>query len=111
MNGFSCRRVYRAWSYPFTELEHRFRETDEYAMDDPENPFIPVIYSATSLLLIAFGFVLILVRQGRRCWSCFDPQWPNLKAAVAYFEFLALCTRHDRVPGLHRRNGRTFHQL
>ncbi len=27
-----------------------------------DNPFIPVIYSATSLLLVAFGFALILVR-------------------------------------------------
>jgi hypothetical protein len=35
---------------------------DKYAMDDPTNPFIPVIYSATSLLLVACGCALILVR-------------------------------------------------
>jgi hypothetical protein len=31
-------------------------------MNDVTNPFVPLIYSATSLLLIASGFALILVR-------------------------------------------------
>jgi hypothetical protein len=39
----------------------RAAATDRVPMDSP-NPFVPVIYSATSLLLVAFGFALILVR-------------------------------------------------
>jgi hypothetical protein len=31
-------------------------------MNDHPNPFLPVIYSSTSLLLVAFGFAIILVR-------------------------------------------------
>jgi len=31
-------------------------------MNDRQNPFLPVIYSSTSLLLVAFGFAIILVR-------------------------------------------------
>jgi hypothetical protein len=31
-------------------------------MNDRPNPFLPVIYSSTSLLLVAFGAAFILVR-------------------------------------------------
>jgi len=31
-------------------------------MNERENPFLPLIYSSTSLLLVAFGFAMILVR-------------------------------------------------
>jgi hypothetical protein len=34
------------------ELEQKLREIDEQVMQDP-NPFLPVIYSSTTLLLVA----------------------------------------------------------
>jgi hypothetical protein len=39
---------------------HKLREIDEYIMNDP-NPFLPVIYSSTTLLLVALALAVTLI--------------------------------------------------